>query len=987
MKHAWEGYRQHAFGHDELAPVSNGFNDKWGGWGVTLVDALDTLYIMGLFEEFKEGVTHVVDVDFGKARDGYTTPFFEMIIRSLAGLLAAYEMSNDRRLLKKAQQVGDSLFPAFNTTTGIPYPRVDVNKGVPVPSSHVCLAEAGTVQLEYWKLSELTGNEKYHQAAQRVVDILDKADKPYPGLYPIWIEISSGKMTSGQITFGGQGDSWYEYMLKQYLYGRQKHEQYKRMYIESIDAMKEKMIRSSIYDSGMVYLGDLDSTATNFNPKLQHLTCFVPGMLALGSKSLNRPDDMDLAKKLMDTCFQMYNLTTTGLGPEYVLFRDSDNKGLSPNKDKNDFEIEELSAAGEFEERVGFYYGKDRSYILRPETVESLMVLYRTTGDPKYKEWGWQIFQSIEAYTKTPTAYSAYKDVMSTKANSQGCPGFAQEFISTNATTRFVWYPLNDINAFDKALTEYVNGQSNFDEFQAVFRCSGLDDLGGFQKDHGKSVIRYHRSIICADLIASKDNTDECYKAPTKGRRSTDPGMELAKIAAVQVGTGRPKALCRATCNEWVDSLETIISNSTLCAASSGINREATLESLRDKCKTAQFNGSKGSCVSGDDNEPGTCGYQRVEDWCKNCKYASDYPDACMSAGIHVSSSNNNLHGDDSRTRGGYQPTATNTHETLDSLIADLEKQAHQERLYRIAAIILSIAVGICLIALMILILTSGSRNSGAAGILGRRKDAANNAGLDGVLGMGTAERVERTMDFVDCFVSAVGKPRPVMRHFFARRDDEISLQQGDIVTLQMAFDDGWVVGKNLTTGGEGTFPLMCVMDNLPPSMPAQWSVLPENKMASNDNVRRPTQAVTRNSHPSSQNGSGSVVSNTSHYHSSIGISAMGNLSDPARRQGLGNMSRMSNLTVAPAITSTNIPSHASSRSSRPHHGGSTVLDHTSIDHVHRQPIENNHENTGILGRLLGAFTHGHTMTFGRISHADIGSHSLEPLKEESRGP
>ncbi|KAJ1936773.1 hypothetical protein EC988_008097, partial [Linderina pennispora] len=177
-------------------------------------------------------------------------------------------------------------------------------------------------------------------------------------------------------------------------------------------------------------------------------------------------------------------------------------------------------------------------------------------------------------------------------------------FISTNATARFVWYPPNDINAFDKALTEYVNGQSNLDEFQAVFRCSGLDKLGGFQKDHGQSVIRFHRSIICADLIASKDNTDECYRQNTKGKRDLDPGMELVKMAAM---VSEPKPLCGATCNEWVDSLETIVSNSTLCTASSGINREATLQSLRDKCKLAPYNGIKGNCVNGDDNEPGTC--------------------------------------------------------------------------------------------------------------------------------------------------------------------------------------------------------------------------------------------------------------------------------------------------------------------------------------------------------------------------------------------
>ncbi|KAJ2048190.1 hypothetical protein H4S04_003981, partial [Coemansia sp. S16] len=56
MKHAWSGYHKYAFGHDELLPVSNKSNDKWGGWGVTLIDALDTLYIMELYDEFNQGV-------------------------------------------------------------------------------------------------------------------------------------------------------------------------------------------------------------------------------------------------------------------------------------------------------------------------------------------------------------------------------------------------------------------------------------------------------------------------------------------------------------------------------------------------------------------------------------------------------------------------------------------------------------------------------------------------------------------------------------------------------------------------------------------------------------------------------------------------------------------------------------------------------------------------------------------------------------------
>ncbi|KAJ2080179.1 hypothetical protein H4R24_003267 [Coemansia sp. RSA 988] len=452
MKHAWGGYRKYAFGKDELQPVSNKSNDKWGGWGVSLIDALDTLHIMEMHEEFKEGVTHVANIDFSKSRANYTTPFFEMVIRSLGGLLSAYEMSLDPRLLKKAQQVGDALMPAFNTSTGIPYPRVDINSGKPVLADRVCIAEAGTVQLEYWKLSELTGNSIYHDTAQRAVDVLDKARKPYKGLYPIWIDINSGKLVSGQITFGGRGDSWYEYMIKQYIYSRHSSDQYRRMYEESIDGMKAKMIGQSIYDPDMYYVGDLDSTATKFSPRFEHLTCFVPGMLALGSKALGRPDDLELARKLSYTCFQMYNRTDTGLGPEYVQFRVDDNTGISPLQEEIDFTTVKLNVTSEREKRDGFYLGSNRGYILRPETLESLMVMYRVTGDKIYKEWGWQIFRAIEKWTKTPSAYSAYRDVTSTKGSKELTDSMESFFLAE--TLKYLYLLFSPVDYY--SLDEYV---------------------------------------------------------------------------------------------------------------------------------------------------------------------------------------------------------------------------------------------------------------------------------------------------------------------------------------------------------------------------------------------------------------------------------------------------------------------------------------------------------------------------------------------------
>lgn len=46
----------------------------------------------------------------------------------------------------------------------------------------------------------------------------------------------------------------------------------------------------------------------------------------------------------------------------------------------------------------------DRHNLLRPETVESLFYLYRFTGDRKYQDWGWEILQSFNTYTRVSLA-------------------------------------------------------------------------------------------------------------------------------------------------------------------------------------------------------------------------------------------------------------------------------------------------------------------------------------------------------------------------------------------------------------------------------------------------------------------------------------------------------------------------------------------------------------------------------------------------------
>ncbi|KAJ2545954.1 hypothetical protein EV175_005780, partial [Coemansia sp. RSA 1933] len=327
--------------------------------------------------------------------------------------------------------------------------------------------------------------------------------------------------------------------------------------------------------------------------------------------------------------------------------------------------------------------------------------------------------------------------------------------------------------------------------------------------------------------------------------------------------------------------------------------------SLRGKCKSVAYNGAPGHCVQGDENEPETCGYQRVEDWCKYCRDAVNYYDTCASVGVQVGRSNiDGSGGSSGGSNRGRLPAipGIDTKSPYNRLLAKLRKGQQQERVFRIVAIVLSIIVGLCLIILIIMLTMGNKKQLPAMFLLKRGIHSSTDQGRDSKddstlhqLGGETTPGMAKEGDFVDYFINVVGKPRNVIRHFFARRDDEISLHQGDMVTLQMAFDDGWVVGKNLTTGAEGTFPLMCVMERLPATVPAQWSVLPESNGggASVENLRRPPRAAEK---PDSPDLLGQHT--YARTHSSTG----GRVN--------GNVSRMSNLsgTYQHANTITKLP-------------------------------------------------------------------------------
>ena len=53
MEHAWKAYRTYAWGYDELQPLSK-TSSSWFGLGLTIVDSIDTLYIMNMTDGLRK---------------------------------------------------------------------------------------------------------------------------------------------------------------------------------------------------------------------------------------------------------------------------------------------------------------------------------------------------------------------------------------------------------------------------------------------------------------------------------------------------------------------------------------------------------------------------------------------------------------------------------------------------------------------------------------------------------------------------------------------------------------------------------------------------------------------------------------------------------------------------------------------------------------------------------------------------------------------
>lgn len=389
MKHSWDAYRTYAWGADHLKPISK-TSQNWFHTGLTIIDSMDTLLLMGpdmryAYDQALEWLQH--DLTFDIHRD---VNCFETTIRVLGGLLSSFHLTKSPDILHKAVDLADRLIHCFDSGSSVPFSDVNLRTKTPASpawSPESSLSEVSSMQLEFRDVSRLTGDARYEKksfaTSQHLHDLVRKRSDP---LLPMYINPNTGDLSSSAtVTLGARGDSYYEYLLKQFL---QTDIQWLRDdYVDAMNAVSERLMKRTTGPQKLIFVSEL-MRGQQVNPKMDHLTCFLPGTLILGYYDQLKVHEKDgdkrfashlsLAEDLARTCYTTYNMTETGLAPEITYFSTSD----------------------ESKEQEAYIKSADRHNLLRPEYVESLFYLYHITGKEVYREQGRRILNSFNKYCK-----------------------------------------------------------------------------------------------------------------------------------------------------------------------------------------------------------------------------------------------------------------------------------------------------------------------------------------------------------------------------------------------------------------------------------------------------------------------------------------------------------------------------------------------------------------------------------------------------------
>ncbi|MBN3295654.1 EDEM3 protein, partial [Amia calva] len=404
--HAFQSYMEHAYPADELMPLTcrgrvrglepsrGDVDDALGKFSLTLIDTLDTLALLNKPLEFEEAVQKVLrDV---RLDNDIVVSVFETNIRVLGGLLGGHAMAvmlkeggqhmgwYGDELLGMARDLGLRLLPAFNTSSGLPYPRVNLRHGVRGPETRTgtetdtCTACAGTIILEFAALSRYTGEPVFEDHARRALDFLWEKRQRNSNLVGTTINIHSGEWVRRDSGVGAGIDSYYEYLLKAYTHCSFWPSCGPPPPLSRCDrVVTVSLPLSQHYASIMKYISQppllldvhIHKPLLTARTWMDSLLAFFPGLQVL--KGDIRP--------AIETHEMLYQVTKK--------------HNFLPEAFTTDFRVHWAQ------------------HPLRPEFAESTYFLYKATGDPYYLEVGRSVLDNLNRYARVPCGFAAMKDV------------------------------------------------------------------------------------------------------------------------------------------------------------------------------------------------------------------------------------------------------------------------------------------------------------------------------------------------------------------------------------------------------------------------------------------------------------------------------------------------------------------------------------------------------------------------------------------------
>lgn len=441
FERCWKSYEALAWSADELAPLSGAHTNGLGGWGATLADNLDTLWIMGMHDDFEKAVAAVTNIDFQDTASPEINTH-EVNTRLLGGLLAAYDLSGDLRLRKKAIELGDMLYAAFDTPNRMPIIHWDSHRAArqeeQIAEEGILAAELGSFTLEFIRLSQITGDPKYFDAAQRVMEMFDRQQDStkLAGLWPTSVNPKAELFDGDMFTLGAEASSLYKSLPRAYALLGGNVPMYRKMYEKAtLTAAGHSLFRpmnleeKDILTAGIVrvFTTQNGKPRTHLEPQVQFRSCFAGGMFALGGAMFKIPMHNKIAHKLVDGCIWAHRAMPLSIMPEVYdtvpcasqtncpwnewhwkqeVWKRANSLRLEPDPDLNvDAFIKDHHLPR------GFISIPDTAYNLRPEAIESIFTLYRVTGREDLLDIAWDMFRAIESATQVENGNTAIIDV------------------------------------------------------------------------------------------------------------------------------------------------------------------------------------------------------------------------------------------------------------------------------------------------------------------------------------------------------------------------------------------------------------------------------------------------------------------------------------------------------------------------------------------------------------------------------------------------